>query len=296
MPATILTYMNIDGKTQLIGLLGWPVSHTKSPALHNVVARAHNLNVVYLPLPVHPEAVEAAVQGLPALGFVGVNVTVPHKQAVMPLLDEIDPAAQAIGAVNTILFSPQPDGSYPPKSTGFNTDWIGFQQDLANNDVSFQGRDCVVLGAGGSARAVVYTLLKAEANVILCARRPEQAQTLIADMLAHFQQAQITATAFDQIDAVLAQVVAPLVVNTTPIGMHPNVSESIWPDSRPFPAGSFVFDLIYNPAETQLMKQARAAGCGAQNGLGMLLGQAAAAFHIWTGINPDLALMEAVLK
>ena len=117
-----LAHMKIDGKTQLIGLLGWPVSHTKSPLMHNAAAQAHDLNVAYLPLPVHPEAVGAAVKGLPALGFTGVNVTVPHKQAVMPLLDEIDPAARAIGAVNTILFKPQPDRSFLPKSTGYNTD------------------------------------------------------------------------------------------------------------------------------------------------------------------------------
>ncbi|MFT5196337.1 MAG: shikimate dehydrogenase [Cellvibrionaceae bacterium] len=288
--------MKIDGKTQLIGLLGWPVSHTKSPILHNAVAQAHSLNFAYLPLAVHPDAVEAAVRGLPALGFLGVNVTVPHKQVVMPLLDVIDPAAQAIGAVNTILFSPRPEGGYPPKSAGFNTDWIGFQQDLAQHNVPIRGRDCVVLGAGGSARAVVYTLLKAEANVFLCARRPEQAQTLIADMRVHFPQAQISATTFDQIGDTLAQVVAPLIVNTTPIGMHPNVDESIWPDDRPFPVGSFVYDLVYTPAETCLMKQAHTAGCESANGLGMLLGQAAEAFRIWTGIDPDLAVMEAALK
>lgn len=263
--------------------------------MHNAASQAEEKNLAYLPLPVHPEAVEDALRGLPALGFLGVNVTVPHKQAVMSFLDEIDPAARAIGAVNTILFTQQPDESYPPKSKGFNTDWLGFQDDLINYGVEFKGRDCLVLGAGGSARAVVYALLKGEANVVLCARRLEQAQALIADMEGHSLAGKATAFMFDQLDLVLSQISAPLIINTTPVGMFPNISQSIWPETCAFPAGSFVYDLVYTPAETLLMSQASAAGCGAANGLGMLVGQGASAFAIWTGITPSLAVMEAAL-
>ena len=284
--------MKIDGKTQLIGLLGWPVSHTKSPMLHNAAARAHQLNFAYLPLPVHPEGIGAAINGLPALGFKGVNVTVPHKQAVMEYLDEIDPAAEAIGAVNTITFNDQIDGSFPPKSIGYNTDWIGFKQDLESRGVDFTGRDCVVLGAGGSARAILYALLKAEANVYLYARRPEQAHALKEDMQNTFAHSQIAAGSLSDIDSILSKLSKPLIINTTPVGMHPNIDESIWPDDRKFPAGSFLYDLIYNPPETKLMAQARAAGIEAANGLGMLLGQGAEAFRIWTGVYPDLTVME----
>ena len=288
--------MNINGKTKLIGLLGWPVSHTKSPALHNTASVAYEQNLVYLPLPVHPDGVEAAVCGLPALGFLGVNVTVPHKQAVMPFLDHIDSAAEAIGAVNTIVFTPQEDGSFPPISTGYNTDWIGVRQDLAKNGVDFHQRDCLVLGAGGSARAVVYMLLAAEAKVRLLARRLEQAAQLRQDMLAHFPHASLAVHELAELETVCDQVAAPLILNCTPVGMHPKVEHSVWPEDLPFPAGSFVYDLIYTPSETKIMRQAAAAGCGTSNGFGMLLGQAAEAYRLWTGIDPDVALMAQAVE
>ena len=294
-PDPVLFDVMINGKTEILGLLGWPVSHTKSPVMHNALIEAYDLNLVYIPLPVHPDAVEEGVKGIPALGIKGVNVTVPHKQAVMPLLDEIDPAARAIGAVNTIQYQSKGDGSYPPKSIGYNTDWMGFRMDLEQHNIPYHGRDCVVIGGGGSARAVVYMLLEAHANIYLCVRRVVQAERIIKDMRPLFPNGRISAVALDQIEPVLRNVFNPLIVNTTPIGMYPKTDASIWPDDWPFPGGSFVYDLIYNPAETKLMAQARMAGCGALNGLGMLLGQGAEAFRIWTGINPDLSIMEQAL-
>ena len=138
----------IDGKTRLIGLIGYPVAHTLSPAMHNAAAAALGLNVTYVPLSVAPERLPDALRGLIALGFRGVNVTVPHKEAVLPQLDAIFPAARVIGAVNTIVVG---DG----RLTGFNTDWSGFLSDLERYRLALYGRDCLVLGAGGSARAVV---------------------------------------------------------------------------------------------------------------------------------------------
>ena len=287
--------MEINGKTKLIGLLGWPVSHTKSPILHNAVSTEHGQNMVYLPLSVHPDAIEAAVRGLPALGFTGVNVTVPHKQAVMPLLDHIDPAAQAIGAVNTIHFTPHADGSYPPHASGYNTDWIGLQQDLKQQEVAFNGRDTLVLGAGGSARAVVYMLLAANAKVALFARRLEQAEKLAQDMLVHFPHGRLTTHTLNQLPLQATTAQAPLIIHTTPVGMHPHVDHSVWPDDLPFPAGAYLYDLVYTPAHTKIMQQAQAAGCGTSSGLGMLLGQAAEAYRLWTGINPDLDIMKRAL-
>ncbi len=287
--------MKVDGKTELIGLLGWPVSHTKSPILHNAVSEATGRNLVYLPLAVHPDAVGDAIRGLPALGFVGVNATVPHKQAIMPFLDEIDPAAQAIGAVNTIFFTERDDESYPPKSTGYNTDWIGLREDLLGQGVRFDGRDCLVLGAGGSARAVVYMLLAAQARVYLLARRPEQAESVAADMLAYFPDAQMTTHGMTDLEMIVGQVERPLILNTTPLGMTPHIDRSVWPDDLPFPTESFVYDLVYTPATTKLMRQAAESGCGSSNGLGMLLGQAAEAYRIWTGHMPDLEIMRRAL-
>ena len=280
--------MNIDGKTQLIGLIGWPVSHSFSPAMHNAALAALGLNWIYVPLPVHPANIAGALRGLPALGFRGVNVTVPHKQAVMPFLHEISPAARAIGAVNTILVD-QENG----RLSGSNTDWRGFLADLAALEVELDGRACLVLGAGGSARGIVYGLNQAQGRVVIMARRVEQARQLAADMGEESVQ---TIRPLEQLGEVAAELNAPLIINTTPLGMSPNFEGSPWPDEVPIPAGSFVYDLVYNPIETRLMRQAAAAGCRTSNGLGMLLRQGAASLSLWTGLEPDLAIMKEALE
>lgn len=286
--------MNINGKTQLIGLLGWPVSHTFSPKMHNAAAAAVGLNWVYLPLPVHPDGVETAVRGLPALGFRGVNVTVPHKQAVMPFLDEIEAGARAIGAVNTIKIE-QDDGGNPYLS-GFNTDWSGFLADLAAHDVDVVGRDCVVLGAGGAARAVTYALSQQGCRIHLLARRMEQVRQLVADIAPFAPNVSLSAHLLEGLDEVITAVSTPLIINTTPLGMTPNAETTVWPDTVPFPHGSVVYDLVYNPTTTQLMRQAMQAGRQAFNGLGMLVWQGAKAFEIWTGVEPDVAVMREAIE
>jgi len=279
----------IDGGTRLIGLLGWPVEHSFSPAMHNAAAAALGLNWVYLPLPVRPAAVGTAVRGLAALGFVGVNVTVPHKQAVIPYLDDLSAAARTLGAVNTIVVQHEPK----PNLLGDNTDWNGFLDDLDAQHVALSGRDCLVLGAGGSARAVAYALDERGGRLVILARRPEQAAHLLTDLgLDDVHEVRPLAS--------LAQVVgrmqAPLIVNTTPLGMSPMVDQSVWPAELPIPPGSFVYDLVYNPRQTRLMTQAAAAGCATSNGLGMLLRQGARAFALWTGQQPDISVMAQALE
>ena len=298
--------MPISAKTVLLGLMGWPVGHSLSPAIHNAAAAALELDVVYVALPVAPGQVETALRGLVALGFLGANVTVPHKQAVMPFLDTVDPAAKAIGAVNTIrversvrsISNPQSPVSTPhspPSLSGFNTDSSGFLADLEQHKVDVAGRDCLVLGAGGSARAVVYALAQTSGRVTVYARRPVQAQQLVADLRPHLPGALIQTASWQQLSAATA-FNAPLVVNTTPVGMHPHEDASPWPEGLPFPRGGDLYDLIYNPQDTRLMQQARAAGCRAFNGLGMLLQQGAQAFEIWTGVRPPLEVMAAGLR
>jgi shikimate dehydrogenase len=288
-----MTYIN--SYTQLLGLIGWPLSHSFSPAMHNAALQALGLNYVYLPLPVRPEAVGNAVSGLAALGFRGINVTIPHKQAVMPLLDFVDPAAAAIGAVNTIVFE---DGQL----RGFNTDWTGFSADLATHNIEIKGRDCILLGAGGSARGIVYALAYAGANVHLFARRLQQAEALIADLHPHFSDVQMKAYDLAALEGLNASAMLstdsaePLIVNTTPVGMHPNSNASPWPATLRFPSGSIVYDLVYNPRHTRLMQQAQAAGCRAYNGLGMLVHQGAHAFTRWTGASPDTTVMRRALS
>jgi shikimate dehydrogenase len=281
--------MNIQGSSRLIGLIGWPVAHSRSPAMHNAAAQALGLDWVYVPLPVRPEHLPTAVSALYALGFRGVNVTVPHKQAVLPLLDRLDVGAQAIGAVNTIVI--EENG----RLTGYNTDWTGFQADLESQHIAVNGRDCLVLGAGGSARAVVYALARMGGQVQVLARRPQQAAALVADlaanMPAHLPGSLIQERPLTELPHATAQTESPLIVNTTPLGMVPHPERSIWPDDLPFPAGSFIYDLVYNPAQTRLMTQAQRSHCRASNGLGMLLHQGAQAFLLWTGHRPDLAVM-----
>ena len=310
--------MTISGKTQLLGLLGWPVAHSFSPAMHNAAAAALGLDVVYVPLPVRPEDVGTAVAALPALGILGVNVTVPHKQAVIPFLDELEPGAKAIGAVNTIvvnlstadnepptpnnlqspisnLQSPAPS---PPSLHGHNTDWTGFLADLADWGVAVNGRDCLILGAGGSARAVAYALAVSGGRVQVLARRGAQAQELVAAIGPHVPRPPIgwlNAWPLAELATAVAHTTAPLIVNTTPLGMTPHTDASPWPADLPIPPDAFVYDLVYNPATTKLMRQAQTCGCRTANGLGMLVWQGAKAFELWTGQTPDVAVMRAAL-
>ncbi len=277
--------MNITGKTQLLGLFGWPVSHTFSPAMHNAALAAAQLDYVYLPLAVEPSRLRAAIAGLTAMGFKGVNVTLPHKQAVMAYLDGISEAADAIGAVNTIE-----RGEYG--LIGHNTDWSGFSADLDTLGVEVAGRDCIVIGSGGSARAITYALLKRQANVHIYARRIDAADDIVSSFAPWFD-APIHTHALAELDNLSTD--NALLINTTPLGMTPKVAQSIWPENRPIAPSAFVYDLVYTPAETKLMRQARQSGAQAANGLGMLLQQGAHAFKLWTGVEPDLGVMSGAL-
>lgn len=273
----------------LTGLLGWPVAHSRSPAMHNAAFAAAGIKGIYLPLAVPPERLAAAVAGLAALGFRGANVTIPHKQAVMPLLDELSPAAQAIGAVNTIVV--QEDG----RLYGDNTDAPGFIADLAEQGVDLvevAAEGALVLGAGGSARAVVFALATAGVPVTVWARRDGQAQAL-CEALRPF----LPATA--RLQALPPEADSPsrpaLVVNCTSAGMHPQEETSPWPAHWPLDSGAIVYDLVYNPPCTRLLAQAAAHGARTLNGLGMLLHQGALAWTLWTGQPAPLAVMRQAL-
>lgn len=289
--------MIIHGTTALVGLMGWPVTHSLSPAMHNAAARALGLDLAYVPLPVAPGMVGEAVRGLAALGFLGANVTVPHKQAVLPLLDELDSAAQAIGAVNTIRVLRGGENGPHRQITlqGTNTDAPGLVADLQAQGLVPGGRDCLVLGAGGAARAAVYALAREGARVHLFARRAEQAAQVAALVTSHLSAVRVWAHHWDELPVFVAALQGPLVVNATPLGMAPHEAVSPWPAGLPFPAGSFVYDLVYSPPETALLRQARDEGCDGSNGLGMLLHQGALAFEMWTGIRPDVAVMRQAL-
>jgi shikimate dehydrogenase len=211
----------------------------------------------------------------------GLNVTIPHKQNIVPLMDELTLTAQAIGAVNTIYVREN-------NLIGDNTDAQGFLTDLKNfiriHRTEIRNRkSAIVLGAGGSARAVVYALLNDGWTVTIAARRIEKAQQLASSMMN--SKLQITNYSNPQPPTF------DLLVNTTPIGMAPNPDQSPWPDNLPFPSHAAVYDLVYNPSETKLVKDARSQGLHATTGLGMLIEQAALAFEIWTGQSPSREMM-----
>ena len=271
--------LSINGQTKLVGLLGYPVEHSLSPAMHNSAFAARSLNWRYVPLPVHPERLGEAVAGLRALGFVGANVTVPHKEAVMSHLDEVALAAQAIGAVNTIVMRKR-------KLIGYNTDWRGFLTALSEGGFDPHGKRAVVLGAGGAARAVVYALAQAEAQVTVLNRTLSRAQALVKDFSPLFSSLLLTPQTLEEQTAY-----THLLVNTTPVGLWPEVGQSLWPEDLSFPGHLTVFDLVYNPQETKLLRQARRAGAQVIGGLGMLVHQGAAAFELWTGKKSPVEMM-----
>jgi len=286
----------VTGSTMVTGLIGWPIEHSLSPAMHNAAAAQLSLDFDYQTMAVRPTDLKKVIRELPALGFRGVNVTIPHKEAVMPFLDEIDPAAEAIGAVNTIVVERQAP-SAGARLAGFNTDWSGFMADLEALGLNIQGKKCLVLGAGGSARAITYGLAMASNQVHLFARRLEQAQSVAADFSRVSTEGSIVAYGQDRLHEreELVKTIS-LIVNCTPAGMFPQVSASPWPDGLSIASKTFVYDLVYNPAETQFIRQAQAAGCRAANGLGMLVHQGAQAFTLWTGRDPDLEVMLQAIR
>jgi shikimate dehydrogenase len=276
----------IDGHTKLVGLIGWPVEHSLSPAMHNAAFDALGLNWRYVPLPTPPGHVEAAVRGLAALGFEGANVTVPHKETVFSMLNTMGASAMGLGAVNTLCTWQKQDGSLA--ISGYNTDSAGFVDALRQGGFEPQeGGDVVVVGAGGSARAVVFGLLGAGiGQVQVLNRTPERAQALVSDLGSRPQYAQYAArlralplTPETLVESARA---ADLLVHTTALGMWPRVDGCVWPDGVPVPSHLTVFDLVYNPLETRLLQLARRSGARAIDGLGMLVRQGALAFDTWT--------------
>jgi shikimate dehydrogenase len=289
----------MDGETTLVGVMGWPIAHSLSPVMHNAAFEALGMNWCYVPLPVRPGGVRAAVQGLKALGFRGCNVTVPHKEAVISHLDQIPPRVAGFGAVNTLILDRSEEGTCT--ITGENTDVQGFVHALRQGGFDPRGRRVLVVGAGGAARGVIYGLCGAgAAAVTVLNRTPARAEALVADLSARAGETALQAGALTA--EVLAQEAkgAELLIQATTVGMWPHVDASIWPGDRPFPPHLTVCDLVYRPIETKLLRQARESGATALDGLGMLIGQGALSFEMWTGVWPPEDVMrdacEAVLQ
>jgi shikimate dehydrogenase len=264
--------------TSKVGVIGWPVTHSISPAMHNAAFQALGLDWSYELAPIPPDIVRQSLRILrDEGGFIGVNVTVPHKQAVIPYVTP-DERARAIGAVNTIDFR---------SNLGTNTDAVGFVDDLKAHSVQLSGANVILLGAGGAARAAVYGLALEGAQVTVVNRTPQKAQVMLADLQISAGIKNVAVKTLDE----AAETDATLIVNCTSVGMWPKVVESPWIEGIPFPQGVTVYDMVYRPQVTRFMQQAEANGGQAIGGLGMLVRQGAAAFKIWTGQDAPVDVM-----
>jgi shikimate dehydrogenase len=286
-------------KEYLLGLIGFPLDHSLSPAIHAAALRALDLDGEYRlypvpPLPAGAAAMEDHLMMLRQGDLVGFNVTIPHKQTILPMLDALTPTAQAIGAANTIYY-------HDDLLWGDNTDAAGFMADLKYLGWSFLAADnhhALILGAGGSARAVSYALLQNGWNLTVAARRQVQAQDLVQNIQKFSRSSpnqggdnQLTAIHMDSRSLIDLDPTPSLIINTTPLGMSPFQDDSPWPEAVPFPSQAAVYDLVYNPPETGLISSARKARMLVANGLGMLVEQAALSFEIWTGFTAPRDVM-----
>jgi len=287
LPARLGGNARITATTGVLCVIGHPIAHSFSPQMHNAAIAALGLDLCYVAFDVAPEAVGDAIEGMRALGIRGMNVTVPHKQAVIPHLDELSDEARAVGAVNTIA-------NRQGHLVGYNTDVYGVLTSLRETaGLSILPRAVVVLGASGAARGIVYALATAPGveRVVVLNRTESKARELATDMAAATgREVRGGPLAREAAQAALAD--AGLLVNATSVGMYPNVHQSPLPDGVKLPPDLVVYDAVFNPRLTRLMQQARAAGCRAVGGIEMLVYQGARSFEIWTGITPPVDVMK----
>lgn len=279
---------------KMVGIIGYPLGHSISPAMHNAAFKKLDLDFEYLPFEIKEKDLPEVLQGFRALHVAGFNVTIPYKETVVPLLDEVTELAKIIGAVNTVV-------NREGLLVGYNTDGAGFIESLKEDGkIDPAGKTIVLLGAGGAAHAVSVTLAEAKAGSLTVVDiQAEKAKELAEYVGAYFDMKCQTAAADSQeLQKAIDQ--ADLLVNSTPIGMHPKIGASPISDNIKLHPKLFVYDLVYNPAETKLMKKAKAAGGKTCGGLGMLVRQGALAFTLWTGEEAPLQVMrkaaEASLK
>lgn len=272
--------MTINGKTKTCGLMGCPVEHTLSPIIHNTLAEHMGQNMVYVPFHVEKENVEAAIQGALALSLGGMNVTVPHKSAVIPFLKEIDPLAAKIGAVNTLV---PVEGGYK----GYNTDMTGLQRAMETEGIVIKGRDAILLGAGGASRAVAFMLVsKGAKKVYLLNRSADKAQAVAEEVNRAMECDAVVPMALTDYTTLPKQ--KYLCVQGTSVGLHPDADATVIEATDFYELIDVGVDLIYKPAETKFMKLCKQAGANAYNGLKMLLYQGIIAYELWNKVQvPD---------
>ncbi|MBI4963756.1 MAG: shikimate dehydrogenase [Desulfomonile tiedjei] len=269
------------------GVIGYPVAHSLSPAMHNAAFDSLGMNWRYVPIRVRPERLRDIVLGLESKAFRGINVTIPHKENVIPLLDKVSPEVTRIGAVNTVTLK---DG----KLSGENTDWSGFLAALEELNFDPAGCNALILGSGGAARAIAYALASCSARILMSSRNRAAGDDVAKQVRRAFPRASITWAHNQALRGMSIR--CDLLVNATPVGMSPRGEFSPWPDEVPLPQCSFVYDTVYNPSRTRLMEQASSRGMKCANGLSMLVHQAALSFSIWTGRSAPIDVMRKAIS
>ncbi len=268
--------MEINGTTRVCGLIGHPVEHTASPLIHNTLSLLTGENIAYAAFHVEPEQLEAAIRGAYGLNLLGLNVTIPYKQAVIPYLTQIDEAAKQVGAVNTLV---RTEGGFK----GYNTDLPGLGRALSYDGVSVTGEDVLVLGAGGVSRAVVMLMLQlGAAGVTICNRSRDRAQELADTANRTAGRPFCRAAGYEELPDLCAGE-KRIVFQTTSVGMSPKEGEAPVTDPAFYQQVKVGYDLIFRPARTEFMRLCRQAGARAFNGYRMLLFQGIIAYELWTG-------------
>jgi shikimate dehydrogenase len=265
--------MNVSSQTKIVGLVGHPVEHSLSPQLHNKIYKQLGLDLIYLAFDVKENELSKALEGMKALGFLGFNVTIPYKELIIPFLDQLDPEAAAIGAVNTVK---NEDG----KLVGYNTDGIGFLHSLRTHGIDYYNKRILLLGAGGAARAIgIYLAMEGQEEIVILNRTQEKATAL-------------SQTINDYAGKTLSKAVSgipsniDIIINTTSLGMWPHTEGNPLKNFKLNPK-TIVCDIVYNPRITSMLKQAKKHGCKTVKGIDMLVGQGLKSIEIWTGNNVD---------
>ena len=282
--------MNITSKTKTLGIFGYPISHTLSPAMHNAVIKALGLDMVYLPFEVKPSNLKEAINGIKSLGIIGVNITIPHKESVIRFLDDISEEARLVGAVNTIVYKDR-------KLVGYNTDGSGYMASL-KEELGFnpKSKRIIIIGAGGAARGILAALATQKPKSITVANRTlSRAVSLIKTFKGKFRDTRFEAIDLDNNMLKMSFNSVDLLINTTSVGMKQSKALKI--PLETLPKIAIVSDIIYNPLETLLLKKAKKLGLTTHGGLGMLVHQGARSFKLWTGMDAPMNVMrKAALK
>ena len=277
--------MNIKGSTNIVGLIGHPVEHSFSPPMHNAAFEALGMDYAYVAFDVDPSDLKSAIDGAKSLDIKGFNVTIPHKIQVMDYLDEIDEVAGLIGAVNTIDFK---------EMKGYNTDGIGAIKAI-EEVTSVKDKNVVIAGAGGASRAISFYIAKYGAgSLTILNRNVEKAQNLAEDVLNSGLIDSVKSDSISTINDCLID--ADILIDTTPVGMHPHINDEPIALAEDMHENLVVFDAVYNPNETVLLKEAIEAGAKPVYGIKMLLYQGAESFEIWTGKKAPIDVMEEALR